>query len=417
MGLTLAEKILSAAARQDARSNEIVIVDVDVIAVQDGTGPLAIEKAKELGGKLAKPDKTILFIDHAAPSPRAELSNAHKEMRAYAKTSGAVLSDINQGIIHQRLIESFVSPMDVVVGADSHTCMSGALGAFATGMGSTDIAIAMVSGKTWLRVPESYRINIHGQFQPGVYAKDFIIYLIGMIGADGATYKALEFGGEAVSNMSLPERLTLANMSVEAGAKAGLFASDEKTRKFLESVGRADDWCEVKPDADGTYEKDYEIDLGAIGPMLAAPHTVDNSLKVEEAGGTKVDQVFIGSCTNGRIEDLRIAAGILKGRKVSSGTRLIVTPASRKVYMQASKEGLLADLVDAGATITAPGCGVCVGVHGGVLGDNEICLATSNRNFKGRMGNPKASVYLASPATAAASALTGQISDPRKIGA
>ncbi len=417
MGLTLAEKILSAAARQDARSNEIVIVDVDVIAVQDGTGPLAIEKAKELGGKLAKPAKTILFIDHAAPSPRAELSNAHKGMRAYAKTSGAVLSDVNQGIIHQRLIESFVSPMDVVVGADSHTCMSGALGAFATGMGSTDIAIAMVSGKTWLRVPESYRINIHGQFKPGVYAKDLIIYLIGMIGADGATYKALEFGGEAVSNMGLPERLTLANMSVEAGAKAGLFASDEKTRKFLESVGRADDWCEVKPDEDGTYEKVYEIDLGTLGPMLAAPHTVDNSLKVEEAGGTKVDQVFIGSCTNGRIEDLRIAAGILKGRKVSNDTRLIVTPASRKVYMQASKEGLLSDLVEAGATITAPGCGVCVGVHGGVLGDNEICLATSNRNFKGRMGNPNASVYLASPATAAASALTGQISDPREIGA
>lgn len=413
MGETLAEKILSAASGKSVRAGEIAIVDVAVTAVQDGTGPLAIEQVKELGGRPVNPDKTVLFIDHAAPSPRSELSNAHRTMREFARETGAQLSDVNQGIIHQRLIEEYVRPGDVVVGADSHTCMSGALGAFATGMGSTDIAIAMVSGKTWLRVPETYRIAIGGEFPSGVYPKDLILYLIGKIGADGATYKALEFGGPAVSGMDVAGRLTLANMAVEAGGKVGLFPSDEKTRQFLASVGRPDDWSEIKADSDATYERIYEIDLAALEPMLAAPHTVDNSLKVTDAKGVKLDQVFIGSCTNGRIEDLRVAAAILRGRQVNKDTRLIVTPASRLVYIQAAKEGILTDLVEAGAMITAPGCGVCVGVHGGILGDGEVCLATSNRNFKGRMGNPKAEVYLASPATAAASAIKGEISDPR----
>lgn len=414
MGETLAEKILSAASGKSARAGEIIIVDVDVTAVQDGTGPLAVDQVKELGGKPVNPAKTVLFIDHAAPSPRSELSNAHQALREFAKNTGAQLSDVNQGIIHQRLVESYVSPGDVVVGADSHTCMSGALGAFATGMGSTDIAIAMVSGKTWLRVPETYRITVGGKFPDGVYPKDLILYLIGKIGADGATYKALEFGGPAVVDMDVAGRLTLANMAVEAGSKVGLFSSDEKTRQFLTSVGRPDDWKELRPDTDAVYERIYEIDLGALEPMLAAPHTVDNSLKVAEAKGIKLDQVFIGSCTNGRIEDLRTAADILRGHQVNKDTRLIVTPASRQVYIQAAKEGILADLAEAGALITAPGCGVCVGVHGGILGDGEVCLGTSNRNFQGRMGNPKASVYLGSPATAAASAIKGEITDPRR---
>ncbi len=414
MGQTLAEKILSAASGNEVRANEIAIVDVDVIAVQDGTGPLAIDQVIELGGSLAKPDKTILFIDHAAPSPRSELSNAHKQMRAFAKETGAVLSDINQGIIHQRLVEKYVLPWDVVVGADSHTCMSGALGAFATGMGSTDVAIAMVSGKTWLRVPETYRITVSGDFAEGVGPKDLILYLIGKIGADGATYKALEFAGVAVSRMEVASRLTMANMAVEAGAKAGLFPSDAKTKEYLKSLGRSDGWRELEADKDAVYEREYEVDLSEIEPMLAAPHTVDNSLKVAQAKGVHLDQVFIGSCTNGRIEDLRIAAKILKGHQVNTSTRLIVTPASRDVYIQASREGVLADLVEAGAAITVPGCGVCVGVHGGVLGDDEVCLATSNRNFKGRMGNPNAQVYLASPTTAAVSAIKGEITDPRE---
>lgn len=413
MGQNLVEKILSDAAGSEAKAGSIVIVDVDVVAVQDGTGPLAIEQALELGGRPANPEKTVLFIDHAAPSPRSELSNAHKIMRDYARETGARLSDIQEGIIHQRLIESYVRPGDVVVGADSHTCMSGALGAFATGMGSTDIAVAMISGKTWLRVPETFRIVVGGEFQVGVYPKDLILYLIGKIGADGATYKVLEFGGQAISDMDVSGRLTLANMAVEAGGKAGLFASDEKTERFLSAVGRPGDWSELKADTDAVYERIYEIDLMALEPMVAVAHTVDNSAKVSDVAGTKIDQVFIGSCTNGRIEDLRVAARILRGRQTHRDVRLIVTPASRQVYIQAAKEGILADLAEAGAMITGPGCGVCVGVHGGILGDNEICLATSNRNFQGRMGNPKASVYLASPATAAASALKGRIADPR----
>jgi 3-isopropylmalate/(R)-2-methylmalate dehydratase large subunit len=415
VGQTLAEKILSEAAGTAVKAGGIAIVNVDVMAVQDGTGPLAIEQVIELGGNLAKPDSTVLFIDHAAPSPRSELSNAHRVIRDFARSTGAQLSDIDQGIIHQRLIESYVAPGDVVVGADSHTCMSGALGAFATGMGSTDIAVAMVSGKTWLRVPETYRVVIGGEFPSGVYPKDLILYLIAKMGADGATYKALEFGGQGTADLDIPARLTVANMAVEAGAKVGIFPSDDKTKQFLALAGRPDAWRELKPDIDADYERVYEIDLGGLEPMLAAPHTVDNSRKVADAGDVKIDQVFIGSCTNGRIDDLRVAARILRGRQKHQDVRLIVTPASRQVYMQAAKEGLLADLVEAGAVITAPGCGVCVGIHGGILGDGEVCLATSNRNFQGRMGNPKAEVYLASPATAAAGALTGRITDPREI--
>jgi 3-isopropylmalate/(R)-2-methylmalate dehydratase large subunit len=253
MGLTLSEKILTK-NNKGARAGEIVIVEVDVAAAQDGTGPLAIEQIEELGGRVTNPEKCVFFIDHAAPSPRSELSNAHQTIRAFTKRTGAQLSDINQGIIHQRLVESYVNPGDIVVGADSHTCMSGGLGAFATGMGSTDIALAMASGKTWVKIPETFRIIAGGEFQNRVGAKDFILYLIGKIGADGATYKALEFGGEAVANMDLPDRLTIANMAVEAGAKAGLFPSDEKTRRFLASLGREGGWMELRPDADAEYE-------------------------------------------------------------------------------------------------------------------------------------------------------------------
>ncbi len=413
MGQTLAEKILSRGGKR-ASAGQIIIVDVDVVAAQDGTGPLAIEQARELGGKVANPDKTVFFIDHAAPSPRSELSNAHRLIRDFAKETGAQLSEIDEGIIHQRLIETYVRPKDIVIGADSHTCMSGALGAFATGMGSTDIAIAMVSGQTWLKVPETIRVDVRGKFGDKVYPKDLVLYLIGLIGADGATYKALEFGGEAVSAMEMPGRLTIANMAVEAGAKAGLFSSDEKTRAFLLSNGREQDWQELSPDDDADYERVYEIDLSLLEPQIAAPHTVDNIKTAGELRGTKVDQVFIGSCTNGRIEDLREAAAVLRGHRRHPDVRLIVTPASRNVYIQAANEGILVDLVTAGAIVTGPGCGVCVGVHGGVLGDGEVCLATSNRNFQGRMGNPKASVYLASPVTAAATAIAGEIVDPRE---
>lgn len=415
MALTLAEKLLSARSGRQVHAGEITIVDVDVVAVQDGTGPLAIEQFRLLGAdKLADPGSTHLFIDHAAPSPRAELSNAHKTMRAFAEETGADLSEICRGVIHQRLVESAVKPGDVVIGADSHTCMSGALGAFATGMGSTDVAVAMASGKTWMRVPESFLVRLTGDFPKGVYSKDVMIYLIGLLTADGATYKALEFVGETLLGMSMSERFTLSNMAVEAGAKVGLIGSDSVTREYLAAMGREAEFLEIAADPGAAYEKSIDIAVDELEPMIAAPHTVDNSRKVSEVAGLKVDQVFIGSCTNGRVEDLRVVASMLKGREVAQGTRVIVTPASQQVYLQAAREGLLTTLVEAGCMVTGPGCGACVGVHGGILGDREVCLATSNRNFKGRMGNPEGFIYLASPATAAATALRGHICDPRE---
>lgn len=416
MGKTIAEKILSSHSGKDVRRGDIVIAGVDVVAVQDGTGPLAIQQLQKLGmEKVFNPQKSILFIDHAAPSPRAELSNAHQILREFSKKTGAVLSEINEGVCHQRLIEGFVKPGDILVGADSHTCTSGALGAFATGMGSTDIAIAMATGKTWFRVPETFKIEVTGDFSKGVYPKDLILHIIGLIGADGATYKALEFCGPTIEKMTMSGRFTLSNMAVEAGAKAGLIASDDTTREFLKEENREEDFSLIKADEDAEYEQIYQIDASALEPVISVPHTVDNTRSIKEVEGTKVDQVFIGTCTNGRLEDLRIAAEILKGRKRHPDVRLIVTAASREVYIKASREGLFEIFAEAGASVTAPGCGACVGIHGGILGDGEICVATQNRNFEGRMGNPKGFIYLVSPATAAVTAVKGEITDPREF--
>ncbi len=416
MGHTLAEKIISTHAGRQVAAGDIVVADVDVAAVQDGTGPLAVAKLDELGTRWAvHPEKTVLFIDHAAPSPRSELSNAHQTLRKFARDTGAVLSDVNEGVCHQRLIESFSRPGDIVVGADSHTCTSGALGAFATGMGSTDVAIAIASGQTWLRVPETFLVEVSGTFPKGVYAKDLILFFIDLIGADGATYKALEFAGDCVARMTMSERFTLANMAVEAGAKTGMCASDKTTKAFLAEHGRADDWQALAPDKDADYERRFELDASELKPVVAAPHAVDNVKTTAEVAGTRVDQVLIGTCTNGRIEDLRVAAQVLRGHEVKHGVRLLVCPASRQTYLQAMKEGLLEVFVTAGAAVLNPGCASCVGVHQGALADGEVCLSTQNRNFKGRMGNPEAEIYLASPATAAASAIQGVIYDPREF--
>jgi 3-isopropylmalate/(R)-2-methylmalate dehydratase large subunit len=415
MGKTLAEKILSEKSGQEAHAGDIVIAHVDVAAFQDGTGPLGVRQLQKMHLDKVRAPKSILFIDHAAPSPRKELSNDHMLLREFSSKTGAVLSEIGEGVIHQRLVESYAKPGAVVIGADSHTCTSGALGAFATGMGSTDVAIGMAMGKTWFKVPETYRVEVNGDFGPGVYSKDLILYLIGMLGADGATYKSLEFGGPAVQKMSMEARFVLSNMAVEAGAKTGLIASDGKTKQYLRSRGRLKDWRPLAPDKDARYERVIEIDARKLAPQVAFPHTVDNTKNINEAKGIKVDQVFLGTCTNGRIEDLKIAASILKGKKRAPHTRLVVVPASRDVYLMAMKSGLLEVFVRAGGIIMGPGCGPCVGVHQGVLGDGEVCLSTANRNFKGRMGNPEAFVYLASPATAAYSAVTGKISDPREI--
>lgn len=414
MGQTIAEKILTQHAGHEVKAGELCIARVDVAAVQDGTGPLMVQEFKKLGKKApANPARCILFIDHASPSPRKELSNTHMVLREFAKETGAILSETGCGVCHQRLVESFVNPGEILVGADSHTCTSGALGAFATGMGSTDIAVAMAFGKTWMKVPQTFKIVVNGEFQKGVYAKDLILHLIGLIGADGATYKALEFHGSTIENMTMADRFTLANMAVEAGAKAGLFVTDEKTKAYLKEKGREDKFVEIKPDADAVYERVIEINASKLEPTVSCPHTVDNTKLAKELKDVKINQVFIGTCTNGRIEDLRVAAQILKGRQVNPEVRLIVVPASKTVYKQAIEEGILSVLVDAGASILAPGCGPCVGVHAGILGDGEVCLATQNRNFQGRMGNTKGFIYLCSPAVAAYSAISGYITDPR----
>lgn len=416
MGFTLAQKIISSHAGGlneglNVRAGELVIASVDVCAVQDGTGPLTVQEFKKTGKKeLKNPQRTILFIDHAAPSPRKELSNTHMVLREFAKEYGAILSDVGEGVCHQRLIEDYVNPGEILVGADSHTCTSGALGAFATGMGSTDIAVAMALGKTWLKVPSTFKIEVSGKFQEGVCAKDLMLHLIGLIGADGATYKSLEFCGETIQNMEMSERFTLANMAVEAGAKCGLFATDNKTKEYLEARGRGDKFIELKPDEDAIYERVIKIDASEVKHTVSCPHTVDNTKTVDELKDVKVNQVFVGTCTNGRIEDLRVVANILKGKKVNPDVRLLISPASKDVFKQALKEGLIETFVESNAAILTSGCGPCVGVHAGVLGDSEVCLATQNRNFQGRMGNPQGSIYLASPHVAAYTALNGYIS-------
>lgn len=410
MGLTLAEKIISEHVGRDVRAGELVIANVDVAAVQDGTGPLTVQEFKKLGiPKLKNPERCILFIDHAAPSPRKELSNTHKVLREFSKEYGAVLSDVGAGVCHQRLVETFVNPCEILVGADSHTCTSGALGAFATGMGSTDIAVAMALGKTWLKVPATYKVEVSGKFREGICSKDLMLYLIGMIGADGATYKALEFCGDTIENMTMSERFTLANMAVEAGAKAGLFVADEKTHEFLKSRGRGDKFRTLKPDSDAVYERVIKIKAEDVGHTVSCPHTVDNVKAVEELSDVKVNQVYVGTCTNGRIEDLRIVAKILKGKKINPDVRMLICPASKDIYLQALDEGLITIFVEANATILPPGCGPCVGVHAGTLADGEVCLATQNRNFQGRMGNVNGFIYLASPYVAAYTALRGYI--------
>lgn len=412
MGLTLVEKILSEHAGKEVHADELIISKVDVCAVQDGTGPLTVQEFKKLGKeKLNNPERTILFIDHASPSPRKELSNTHMVLRDFSKEYGAVLSDIGEGVCHQRLVETFVNPGEVLVGADSHTCTSGALGAFATGMGSTDVAVAMALGKTWLKVPRTFKIVINGKLKDGVFSKDLMLHIIGLIGADGATYRALEFSGSTIENMSMSERFTLSNMAVEAGAKCGLIVADETTKAYLKSRGREDKYRQILPDADAVYERIIEIDANDVERTVSCPHTVDNTKTVKELNHIKVNQVYVGTCTNGRLEDMRVVASILKGKKVSKDVRMLICPASPDVYKACLKEGLLEIFMDANAVILPPGCGPCVGVHAGTLGDGEVCLATQNRNFQGRMGNTKGEIYLASPYVAAYTAINGFISE------
>ena len=415
MGMTLSEKILSEHAGKEVRAGEIAVVQVNLAYAQDGTGPLAVRKIQEMGFmEVFNPTKTLFFFDHASPSPKFELSNDHTFMRDFAGRTGCRISDVGYGISHQVVAEREVKPGDVVIGADSHTCTGGALGAFATGAGSTDVAVAMALGKIWLRVPETIRVVVKGELPAGVYGKDIILHLIGKIGAGGATYKALEFAGDTIEHLEMAGRMTIANMAVEAGAKVGIFSSDEITRDWLNRMGRPGDFRELASDLDAIYEKTIEIDARALIPTIACPHQVDNTRTIDEIGEVKVDQVYLGTSCNGRLEDLQIAAKILKGKKIHSKIRMIVTPGSRLVYLEAVKDGTMEILIEAGALAMPPGCGACVGLHEGVLGDGEVCLATQPRNFQGRMGSPNSFIYLGSPAVAAATAIEGKIADPRK---
>jgi 3-isopropylmalate/(R)-2-methylmalate dehydratase large subunit len=415
MGKTLAEKILSEKSGTDAKAGDIVIAKVDLAFVQDTTGPLTVRQFQACGMALSNPARTILFIDHAAPSPNANLSNDHIFLRDFARNTGCVISEAGEGVCHQIVPESYARPGDVIVGADSHTVTAGGLGAFATGMGSSDVAVAMGLGKNWFRVPETFKIDVTGNFQKGVYPKDLILHLIGLIGADGATYKSLEFCGITINNMSMSGRFTIANMAVEAGAKVGLFASDETTKEFLETRGRGKDYQPLAADKEAVYEEVIRIKADELDPTVSMPHTVDNTSLASVLKGTHIQQVVIGTCTNGRLEDLAVAAGILKGKQPAKTVRLIIAPASRMVLLDAIEAGYISTFVESGAMILPPGCGPCLGLHQGALGDGEACLSTANRNFEGRMGNPRSFIYLGSPATAAASALTGTITDPREV--
>ena len=415
MGKTITEKIISEHAGSDVKAGEIVVADVDICLAQDGTGPLTVRQIEKLGtDKLASPERSVFFLDHSAPASRKELANDHAFLREFAKKTGARLSDIGKGICHVIINEQYVCPGNILIGADSHTCTGGALCAFATGLGSTDVAVGMALGKTWFRVPETYKIYVTGEFPVGVFAKDLILYLIGLIGADGATYKALEFCGPTIENMSMDSRFTLSNMAVESGAKLGLIASDETTKEYLEKMGRGSKWRPISADPDAEYERVIEIDVSRIEPTVSFPYAVDNTRKISEAVGTVIDQVFFGTCTNSRLEDWEVVARIVKGKKIAPGIRFIAASGSKLVEKQVIDLGYYRILAEFGASFLPPGCGPCVGVHGGVPADGERSLTTMNRNFKGRMGNPNSEIYLASPATLAATVIEGVIADPRK---
>jgi 3-isopropylmalate/(R)-2-methylmalate dehydratase large subunit len=415
MGKTIAEKILGAHSGKDVTAGDIVIADIDFMMGQDGTSPLAIKAFREMQGKrVFDPSKVTMVIDHSAPSPSMAVSELHGMMRQFGREQGFKVYDIGCGVCHQLMAEQgHVIPGGLVIGADSHTCTYGAINAFSTGVGSTDLAAALLSGKLWFKVPETLRFVLNGTLSEGVYSKDLILFLIKEVTADGATYMAAEYVGEAINSLSVDDRFTISNMAVEMGAKVGLMLADEKTEAWVKAHSRRG-FKAVVPDKDAKYAEIKEYDVSKLEPQVAKPHTVDNVSPVGEVEGTPIQQAYLGTCTNGRLEDLRIAAGVLKGRMVHPEVRMVVAPASRDVCLEAIKEGIITTFIEAGAVVVNPGCGPCVGTHQGVPSDGENVISTANRNFKGRMGNPNAFIYLASPATVAASAIEGKITDPRR---
>ncbi len=419
MTMTTCEKILAKnSGRASVSPGDIVIANVDLLMINEITGPFAIKAFEDMGfDKVWNPEKIIAVLDHAIPAVDIRSATVMKEMRRFARTYGIKnFYDVGEegGIAHQLLVEKgFVGPGMLVVGADSHTCTAGAVGALAVGVGSTEAAAILATGKLWFRVPETIRIDVTGHLRPPVMAKDLILSIIGNMGADGATYKAIEYHGEGVSKISIDGRMTIANMSIEMGAKTGIVQTDQVTVDYLNKADRSLRFIEGDPDA--RCDRTLQFDASKLEPMIAAPFQVDNAKEVEKVEGVKIDQAFLGSCTNGRMEDLRAAANMMRKRKVHPHVRFIVIPASMKVYREALREGILETLLSAGAVVSNPTCGPCLGMSHGVLAADEVCISSSNRNFVGRMGDKTSRVYLASPATVAASAVAGKITDPRRM--
>jgi 3-isopropylmalate/(R)-2-methylmalate dehydratase large subunit len=416
--MTLAEKILSAHTnKKQVVPGEFITVRVDLILANDITAPIAIREFGQLGRERVFDPKKIVFVpDHFTPAKDVASAEQVKLTQQFAREQGIGFFELGQmGIEHVLLPElGLVLPGEVVIGADSHTCTGGALGAFATGMGSTDIAAAMATGDIWMKVPPTLKFVYHGNLKKWVGGKDLILYTIGDIGVDGALYSAMEFTGQAIDSLSMDGRFTMANMAIEAGAKAGLFPVDDKTIDYVKPRAKRP-YKVYQPDSDAEYARVMEYDAAQIEPQVSLPHSPANARAVSEVGDVEIDQVLIGSCTNGRLEDLEIAAGIIKNKKIHPAVRCIVIPGSQQVYLDALKEGLMEIFIRAGAVVTTPTCGPCLGGHMGVLADGERCLSTTNRNFIGRMGSPESEVYLANPAVAAASAITGKITSPEEL--
>jgi 3-isopropylmalate/(R)-2-methylmalate dehydratase large subunit len=409
MAQTISEKILSQHAGKPVKAGDIAIVRVDGVMATDATAPFAIKAFRQMGGKkLWDSGRVSLVIDHASPAPNETVANLHKLMRDFSAEMDCRLYDIGEGICHQLMVENaHVKPGDLFLGADSHSPTYGALNAFGIGVGSTDLAATMLTGKTWLKIPKTIKITLNGELKKGVTSKDLILFLVKELGSEGANYQAVEFTGETIQSMTLASRMAVANMSSEMGAKTGL----------VDPMG-LDLWYPFEPtfaDSDAEYVRELTFDVSVLRPQIAKPHSPENVVAIDEVLGTKIQYAFIGSCTNTRLEDLHAAAQVLKGKKLSS-TRLIIAPASKKVFNDALKDGTIQILSDAGATFITSGCGPCVGSHLGVPGDGEVVISSTNRNFQGRMGNPKAQVYLGSPAVVAASALAGEITEPEEIG-
>ncbi|MCR4956607.1 MAG: 3-isopropylmalate dehydratase large subunit [Lachnospiraceae bacterium] len=413
MGHTLVEKILGRKLNREVRPGDMLTLPVDWCMVDDIMAPFAIEKFYEMGfTKLYDPDKVVFIYDHFLPTTRVEDVRQIKEADAFAKEQGIRHIHRTDGICHQLMVEKgYIKPGDIAFGTDSHTVTYGAMGAFSTGIGYTEMAAILGTGETWVKVPASIKVVIDGTLPENVTSKDVILKIIGDLSACGATYESMEFTGSAMEEMSIASRMTMANMVVEAGAKCGLFYPDEKTASYC-GIETKEMLEALQPDEDATYEKELHYKAMDFVPVVACPSLVDQIKPVNEVKGTKVDQVFLGSCTNGRLEDLQMAAQILKGKKIAPYLKFIVTPASQKIYREALKDDTLEILSDAGAIITTPGCGLCCGRGGGILSDGEVVLATNNRNFLGRMGSSQSQIYLASPKTAAATALAGVITEP-----